>query len=112
MTRALGLPVAAVCALAAFASGASGQPKPMSESEMRAAFPGRSVSIKSAKSGTWIMLTMKRDGRCALTWSARPYRTRCHIRGSQFCYVSGQKRGLVCGTMSHIRGADYLFRAK
>lgn len=101
----------ALC-VATFASASSGQSRAMTESEMRAAFEGRTVSIKSAGSGTWIMLSMARDGKCALTWSARPYRTRCHIRGGEFCYVSGRKKGMVCGTMTRLSGDDYQFQPK
>lgn len=102
----------AAVGLAALASPANGQSRTMTEAEMRAAFEGRTVSLRSARSGTWIMLVLQRDGRCALTWSGKAYRTRCQIRGNRFCYTSGQKRGLVCGAMVPLGGDDYLFRAE
>ncbi len=103
---------AAALGLAALAPMVHGQSRTMTEAEMRAAFEGRTVSLKSARSGTWILLALQRDGRCAITWSGKPYRTRCQIRGNRFCYRSRQKGALVCGTMVHLQGDDYLFRAE
>lgn len=112
MPRIACLSVIAALFLAAIAPASHGQSRTLREAEMRAAFHGRTVSIKSASTGNWIMLSMRRDGRCALTWSARPYRTRCQIRGNLFCYRSARRRTLVCGTMAHLGGDDYLFRVK